>query len=161
MLGISGGALYVLTEPLHLPVRPNPIPKMRGKGKLETHILRQACADFLPAEVPAPQKHQFSEGVGYNWIDTIKEIAGHKVTDEQMANVHLRFPINPPLTKEEYVYRSIFSELFPSDCAAQCVPSVPSVACSSPVALEWDEAFRKNADPSGRAVGAVHDHGYK
>jgi asparagine synthase (glutamine-hydrolysing) len=159
--GVEGRVPFLDKEFLDVAMRINPKAKMAGNGKIEKHILRQAFADFLPAEVAWRQKEQFSDGVGYNWIDTLKEIAGHKVTDEQMANVHHRFPINPPLTKEEYVYRSIFSELFPSDCAAQCVPSVPSVACSSPVALEWDEAFRKNADPSGRAVGAVHDHGYK
>jgi len=91
----------------------------------------------------------------------LKEIANREVTDSQMENAHHRFPINPPLSKEEYLYRSIFTEFFPSDSAALCVPSEPSVACSTSVALEWDEAFRKNADPSGRSVGTVHEHGYQ
>ncbi len=159
--GVEGRVPFLDKEFMDVAMRLNPKDKMAGNGKIEKHILRKAFEDYLPPEVAWRQKEQFSDGVGYNWIDTLKEIARHKVTDEQMANVHHRFPINPPLTKEEYLYRTIYSELFPSDSAAQCVPSVPSVACSSPVALEWDEAFRKNADPSGRAVGTVHDHGYQ
>ena len=158
--GVEGRVPFLDKEFMDVAMRLNPKDKMAGNGRIEKHILRQAFEDYLPAEVAWRQKEQFSDGVGYNWIDTLKAIASQKVTDEQMASVHHRFPINPPLTKEEYVYRTIYSELFPSDSAAQCVPSVPSVACSSPVALEWDEAFRKNADPSGRAVGNVHEHGY-
>lgn len=158
--GVEGRVPFLDKEFLDVAMRLNPKDKMAGNGRIEKHILRQAFEDYLPAEVAWRQKEQFSDGVGYNWIDTLKAIANQKVTDEQMASVHHRFPINPPMTKEEYVYRSIYSELFPSDSAAQCVPSVPSVACSTPVALEWDEAFRKNADPSGRAVGNVHEHGY-
>lgn len=158
--GVEGRVPFLDKEFLDVAMRLNPKDKMAGNGRIEKHILRQAFEDYLPAEVAWRQKEQFSDGVGYNWIDTLKTIASQKVTDEQMASVHHRFPINPPMTKEEYVYRSIYSELFPSDSAAQCVPSVPSVACSTPVALEWDEAFRKNADPSGRAVGNIHEHGY-
>ena len=158
--GVEGRVPFLDKEFLDVAMRLNPKDKMAGNGKVEKYILRKAFEDYLPREVAWRQKEQFSDGVGYNWIDTLKIIASETVTDEQMANVKYRFPINPPLTKEEYVYRSIYSELFPSDSAAQCVPSVPSVACSTPVALEWDEAFRKNADPSGRAVGSVHEMGY-
>lgn len=158
--GVEGRVPFLDKEFLDVAMRLNPKDKMAGNGKIEKHILRKAFEEYLPEEVVWRQKEQFSDGVGYNWIDTLKAIANEKITDEQMANVKYRFPINPPLTKEEYVYRSIYSELFPSDCAATCVPSVPSVACSTPVALEWDEAFKKNADPSGRAVKTVHEHGY-
>lgn len=158
--GVEGRVPFLDKEFLDVAMRLNPKDKMAGNGKVEKYILRKAFEDYLPREVAWRQKEQFSDGVGYNWIDTLKIIASETVTDEQMANVKYRFPINPPLTKEEYVYRSIYSELFPSDSAAQCVPSVPSVACSTPVALEWDEAFRKNADPSGRAVDSVHEMGY-
>lgn len=158
--GVEGRVPFLDKEFIDVAMRLNPKDKMAGNGKIEKHILRQAFEDYLPHEVAWRQKEQFSDGVGYNWIDTLKAIANEKVSDEQMANVKYRFPINPPLTKEEYVYRSIYSELFPSDSAAQCVPSVPSVACSTPIALEWDEAFKKNADPSGRAVSTVHEKGY-
>ena len=134
---------------------------MAGNGKIEKHILRLAFEDYLPKDIAWRQKEQFSDGVGYNWIDTLREVATQKVTDDEMANVAYRFPIQPPMTKEEYYYRSIYSELFPSNSAALCVPSVPSVACSTPVALEWYEVFKKNADASGRAVSSVHEKGYK
>ena len=159
--GVEGRVPFLDKEFMDVAMRLNPADKMAGNGKIEKHILRQAFEDYLPSEIAWRQKEQFSDGVGYNWIDTLKEIASEKVTDEQMENVATRFPIQPPMTKEEYYYRSIYTELFPSDSAALCVPSVPSVACSTPVALEWDEAFRKNADPSGRAVSSVHEKGYK
>ena len=158
--GVEGRVPFLDKEFMDVAMRLNPNDKMAGNGKMEKHILRKAFEEYLPQEIAWRQKEQFSDGVGYNWIDTLKAIASEKVSDEQMANVKYRFPINPPLTKEEYVYRTIYSELFPSDSAALCVPSVPSVACSSPIALEWDEAFRKNADPSGRAVKTVHLQGY-
>ena len=154
--GVEGRVPFLDKEFMDVAMRLNPNDKMAGNGKMEKHILRKAFEEYLPQEIAWRQKEQFSDGVGYNWIDTLKAIASEKVSDEQMANVKYRFPINPPLTKEEYVYRTIYSELFPSDSAAQCVPSVPSVACSTPIALEWDEAFRKNAEPSGRAVKTVH-----
>ena len=159
--GVEGRVPFLDKEFMDVAMRLNPADKMAGNGKIEKHILRQAFEDYLPSEIAWRQKEQFSDGVGYNWIDTLKEIASEKVTDEQMENVATRFPIQPPMTKEEYHYRSIYNELFPSDSAALCVPSVKSVACSTPIALEWDEAFRKNADPSGRAVSSVHEKGYK
>lgn len=156
--GVEGRVPFLDKEFMDVAMRLNPKDKMAGNGKIEKHILREAFQDYLPADIAWRQKEQFSDGVGYNWIDTLKSIAEEKVTDEQMQTVNYRFPINPPLSKEEYLYRSIFSELFPSDSAAKSVPSVPSVACSTPIALEWDEAFKKNADPSGRAVSSVHEH---
>jgi asparagine synthase (glutamine-hydrolysing) len=106
------------------------------------------------------QKEQFSDGVGYSWIDTLKAIASSQISDEQFAKAAERFPINPPLSNEEYHYREIYEVLFPSDSAAETVPSVPSVACSTPIALEWDEAFKNLIDPSGRAVKSVHNDAY-
>jgi len=159
--GVEGRVPFLDKEFMDVAMRLNPKDKMAGNGKIEKHILRQAFEDYLPTEIAWRQKEQFSDGVGYNWIDTLKEIASEKVTDKQMENVATRFPIQPPMTKEEYHYRSIFNELFPSDSAALCVPSVPSVACSTPIALEWDEAFKKMADPSGRSVSSVHEQGYK
>ncbi len=158
--GVEGRVPFLDKEFLDVAMRLNPKDKMAGNGKIEKHVLRQAFEDYLPPEVAWRQKEQFSDGVGYGWIDTLKKIAAREVTDEQMQTVHHRFPIHPPLTKEEYMYRCIYSELFPSDSAARCVPSAPSVACSTPTALEWDEQFKRNVDPSGRAVGAIHEHGY-
>jgi asparagine synthase (glutamine-hydrolysing) len=128
---------------------------------MEKWISRKAFEDLLPESVAWRQKEQFSDGVGYNWIDTLKELTSSQVSDEQMANVKETFPVNPPLNKEEYYYRTIFTEHFPSEQAASCVPSVPSVACSTPIALEWDAAFKNMNDPSGRSVKTVHEQGYK
>lgn len=156
--GVEGRVPFLDKEFLDVAMRLNPKDKMAGNGKIEKYLIRKAFEDYLPHEVVWRQKEQFSDGVGYSWIDSLKEIANNSITDFQMDNVSSRFPINPPLSKEEYLYRTIYSELFPSDSAAMCVPSVPSVACSSPVALEWDKAFRENADPSGRAVSTVHQN---
>jgi asparagine synthase (glutamine-hydrolysing) len=142
-------------------MRLNPKDKMITRDKMEKWVLRKAFEDYLPASVAWRQKEQFSDGVGYSWIDTLKEVAISKVTDEQLANAKFRFPINPPMSKEEYHYRSIFNEHFPSDSAASCVPSVPSVACSTPEALAWDASFKNNPDPSGRSVKSVHLDSYK
>lgn len=158
--GVEGRVPFLDKEFMDVAMRLNPKDKMAGNGKIEKHILRQAFQDYLPEEVTWRQKEQFSDGVGYSWIDTLKAIANEKISDDQMSNVSFRFPIQPPMNKEEYLYRSIYSEHFPSDSAALCVPSVPSVACSTPVALEWDEAFKKMNDPSGRAVSSVHEQGY-
>jgi asparagine synthase (glutamine-hydrolysing) len=127
---------------------------------IEKYIVREAFADMLPKEVAWRQKEQFSDGVGYSWIDTLKQITAEAVSDEQMAHAAERFPINPPKNKEEYYYRSIFAEHFPSDSAARSVPSEASVACSTAIALEWDAAFRGMNDPSGRAVKGVHEQAY-
>ena len=127
---------------------------------MEKRILREAFADMLPEAIAWRQKEQFSDGVGYSWIDTLKRITSEAVTDEQMAHAAERFPINTPLNKEEYYYRSIFAEHFPSDSAARSVPQEVSVACSTAIAREWDEAFKKLNDPSGRAVSGVHEQAY-
>ena len=139
---------------------PSPSPKGEGSFIIEKKIVREAFADMLPAEVAWRQKEQFSDGVGYSWIDTLKQITSEAVTDEQMAHAAERFPINPPKNKEEYYYRSIFAEHFPSDSAAKSVPSEASVACSTAIALEWDAAFKNMNDPSGRAVKGVHEQAY-
>ncbi len=137
------------------------LPPTGGAGRgavIEKRILREAFADMLPEEIAWRQKEQFSDGVGYSWIDTLKKITSEAVTDEQMAHAAERFPINPPLNKEEYYYRSIFAEHFPSDSAARTVNQEASVACSTAIALEWDAAFRNMNEPSGRAVRDVHEH---
>ena len=139
---------------------PDPSPKGEGSFIIEKKIVREAFADMLPEEVAWRQKEQFSDGVGYSWIDTLKKITSEAVSDEQMAHAAERFPINPPKNKEEYYYRSIFAEHFPSDSAARSVPSEASVACSTAIALEWDDAFKNMNDPSGRAVKGVHEMAY-
>ena len=139
---------------------PSPSPGREGSFVIEKKIVREAFADMLPEEIAWRQKEQFSDGVGYSWIDTLKRITSEAVTDEQMAHAAERFPINPPLNKEEYYYRSIFAEHFPSDSAARTVNQEASVACSTAIALEWDAAFRNMNDPSGRAVKGVHEQAY-
>ena len=139
---------------------PNPSPGREGSFVIEKKIVREAFADMLPAEIAWRQKEQFSDGVGYSWIDTLKKITSEAVSDEQMAHAAERFPINPPLNKEEYYYRSIFAEHFPSESAARSVNQEASVACSTAIALEWDAAFKNMNDPSGRAVKGVHEQAY-
>ncbi|MDR2228768.1 MAG: asparagine synthase B [Flavobacteriaceae bacterium] len=157
--GIEGRVPFLDKEFMDVAMTINPQDKMITPERMEKWVLRKAFEDILPESIAWRQKEQFSDGVGYSWIDTLKQIAEDEVSDEMMANAKYRFPINTPMSKEEYRYRSIFTELFPSDGAAQSVPSVPSVACSTPVALEWDEAFKKMNDPSGRAV-KVHEVSY-
>ncbi len=159
--GVEGRVPFLDKEFLDVAMRLNPRDKMISKERIEKWILRKAFEDYLPATVAWRQKEQFSDGVGYNWIDTLKELTSREISDEQLANARYRFPINPPMSKEEYFYRSIFSEHFPSDSAASCVPSVPSVACSTAEALAWDASFKNMIDPSGRAVKNVHRDSYK
>ena len=158
--GVEGRVPFLDKEFLDVAMRINPEEKMAKNGRMEKWVVRKAFEDYLPASVAWRQKEQFSDGVGYNWIDSLKAMVAEKVTDEQMNTAKYRFPINTPMSKEEYFYRSIFTEHFPSDSAASCVPSVPSIACSTPVALEWDASFKNNADPSGRSVGSVHLEAY-
>ena len=164
--GVEGRVPFLDKEFLDVAMRTNPEAKMCGPLPasldfiIEKKIVREAFADMLPAEVAWRQKEQFSDGVGYSWIDTLKRITAEAVSDEQMAHAAERFPINPPRNKEEYYYRSIFAEHFPSDSAARSVPSEASVACSTAVALEWDASFRGMNDPSGRAVKGVHEMAY-
>ncbi len=159
--GIEGRVPFLDKEFLDVAMRLNPIDKMSAEGKMEKWILRKAFEDYLPSEIVWRQKEQFSDGVGYSWIDSLKEIAEKEVSDDQLKNAAKVFPIQAPKSKEEYRYRKIFSELFPSNAAALCVPSLPSVACSTPEALAWDISFQQTNDPSGRAVKSVHLDGYK
>ena len=168
--GVEGRVPFLDKEFLDVAMRTNPKAKMCSvlpasrsgeadpKAFIEKRIVREAFEDMLPEEVAWRQKEQFSDGVGYSWIDTLKKITSEAVTDEQMARAEERFPINTPLCKEEYYYRSIFEEHFPSESAARSVPHEASVACSTAVALEWDEAWKNMNDPSGRAVSGVHEN---
>ena len=158
--GVEGRVPFLDKEFLDVAMRTNPEAKMCPGSTIEKKIVREAFADLLPEEVAWRQKEQFSDGVGYSWIDTLKQITAEAVSNEQMAHAAERFPINPPKNKEEYYYRSIFAEHFPSDSAARSVPSEASVACSTAIALEWDAAFRNMNDPSGRAVKGVHEQAY-
>ncbi|MDD6783732.1 MAG: asparagine synthase B [Prevotellaceae bacterium] len=158
--GVEGRVPFLDKEFLDVAMRINPAAKMCSGKTIEKKIVREGFADMLPESVAWRQKEQFSDGVGYSWIDTLKEMTSKAVSDEQMAHAAERFPINTPLNKEEYFYRSIFSEHFPSDSAARSVNQEASVACSTSVALEWDAAWREMNDPSGRAVKGVHDKAY-
>ena len=159
--GVEGRVPFLDKEFLDVAMRLNPEAKMCPGKTIEKKIVREAFADLLPESVAWRQKEQFSDGVGYSWIDTLKEFTSKDVSDEQMAHAAERFPVNPPRNKEEYYYRSIFEEHFPSESAAKSVPSVPSVACSTAEALAWDKAFQHINEPSGRAVTDVHEEGYK
>ncbi len=158
--GIEGRVPFLDKAFMDVAMNINPKDKMINGERMEKWILRKAFEDLLPKSVVWRQKEQFSDGVGYSWIDTLKELVEKEVTDKQLANAHLKFPIQTPTSKEEFYYRSIFAEHFPSDAAAKSVPSVPSVACSTPTALEWDESFKNMNDPSGRAVANIHDKAY-
>lgn len=158
--GVEGRVPFLDKEFLDVAMRLNPAAKMCPGHTIEKKIVREAFAQLLPEAVAWRQKEQFSDGVGYSWIDTLKAVTAAAVSDEQMAHAAERFPINPPQNKEEYYYRSIFEEHFPSASAARSVPSVPSVACSTAEALAWDASFRNLNDPSGRAVAGVHEQAY-
>lgn len=158
--GVEGRVPFLDKEFMDVAMRINPEAKMAKDGKMEKWVLRKAFEDMLPESVAWRQKEQFSDGVGYSWIDVLKQITSERVSDEEMAHAAERFPINPPMNKEEYYYRSIFEEHFPSASAASSVPSERSVACSTATALEWDESFKKLNDPSGRAVKNVHIKSY-
>ncbi|CAM9541518.1 unnamed protein product [Sphacelaria rigidula] len=142
----------------------SPEDKVIKKGKIEKYIMRKAFDTpedpYLPENILYRQKEQFSDGVGYSWIDMLREKAESEVSDEQFAHRANRFPRDPPATKEAYLYRKIFEDYFPTPAAAETVPIGPSIACSTPRAMEWDESFKKRADCSGRAVGGVHDSAY-
>lgn len=159
--GVEGRVPFLDTEFLDVAMRINPVAKMCPGSVMEKKILREAFSSLLPQEVAWRQKEQFSDGVGYSWIDTLKQITASSVSDEELAHAAERFPINPPRNKEEYFYRSLFAAHFPSDSAARTVPSVPSVACSTAEALAWDKAFANLNDPSGRAVSGVHLQAYR
>lgn len=158
--GIEGRVPFLDKEFMDVAMRINPQDKMINGERMEKWVLRKAFEDMLPESVAWRQKEQFSDGVGYSWIDTLKELVAKEITDEQLANAKYKYPIQTPTSKEEYYYRSIFAEHFPSDAAALSVPQEASVACSTKIALEWDEAFKNLNDPSGRAVANVHDDAY-
>ncbi len=171
--GVEGRVPFLDKDFIDIAMGLNPSDKMsiklpegaegRGNGgqRIEKWILRKAFEDLLPESIAWRQKEQFSDGVGYNWIDTLKKITEEKVSDQEFARRENRFPVNPPKTKEEYYYREIYSRLFPSDSAAKCVPHEAGVACSTAKALEWDAAWKNMDEPSGRAVSGVHDDAYK
>lgn len=158
--GVEGRVPFLDTVFLDTAMRLNPAAKMCPGNVIEKRILREAFAPMLPREVAWRQKEQFSDGVGYSWIDTLKQLAADSVSDYEMAHAAQRFPVNPPRNKEEYLYRTLFAAHFPSDSAARSVPSVPSVACSTAEALAWDASFKGKNDPSGRAVSGVHEQAY-
>lgn len=159
--GIEGRVPFLDKEFMDVAMRLNPEDKLINSERMEKWILRKAFEDYLPESVAWRQKEQFSDGVGYSWIDELKEMVETQVSDKDIANAKFKFPENTPQNKEEYYYRSIFENHFPSESAALTVPSVPSVACSTPEALAWDESFQNNIDPSGRAVKNVHDDAYE
>ena len=158
--GIEGRVPFLDKEFMDVAMSINPQDKMINGERMEKWVLRKAFENYLPESVTWRQKEQFSDGVGYNWIDMLKELVENEVSDEMMNNATFRFPKQTPATKEEYYYRSIFEEHFPSETAALTVPSVPSIACSTPTALEWDDSFRNANEPSGRAIATVHEDAY-
>ncbi len=159
--GIEGRVPFLDKEFIDIAMGINPEDKMIKNGRIEKWVLREAFKDYLPESVLWRQKEQFSDGVGYSWIDSLKELVSEEVSDSDFKNASKIFPVNPPQNKEEFYYRIIFKDHFPSDAAAKSVPSVPSVACSTPQALEWDEEFKKMNDPSGRSVSNIHNESYE
>jgi len=158
--GVEGRVPFLDKEFMDIAMSINPEDKMIKDGRMEKWVVRKAFEDYLPESIAWRQKEQFSDGVGYSWIDTLKAQAEEKVSDTEFEAAAKRFPINTPKNKEEYLYRSIFETHFPSDAAAKTVPSVKSVACSTPEALAWDASFQNLNDPSGRAVANVHLESY-
>ena len=163
--GVEGRVPFLDKDFIDIAMSLNPSDKMNiklsdGKQRLEKWILRKAFDDMLPPEITWRQKEQFSDGVGYSWIDTLKKMTEEKVSDAEFARRENRFPVNPPKTKEEYYYREIYSRLFPSDSAARAVPHEAGVACSTAKALEWDAAWKNMDEPSGRSILGVHTNAY-
>ena len=163
--GVEGRVPFLDKDFIDIAMGLNPSDKMNirlpdGKQRMEKWILRKAFEDLLPESIAWRQKEQFSDGVGYNWIDTLKKMTEEKVSDAEFARRENRFPVNPPKTKEEYYYREIYSRLFPSDSAARCVPHEAGVACSTAKALEWDAAWKTMDEPSGRAIMGVHNNAH-
>lgn len=158
--GIEGRVPFLDKEFIDVAMSINPKNKMIDGERMEKWVLRKAFEDYLPKSVVWRQKEQFSDGVGYGWIDTLKEVVETSVSEEQMQQAKHRFPVQTPRTKEEFYYRSVFEQHFPSETAALTVPSVPSIACSSPTALLWDQSFQNINEPSGRAIKTVHEDAY-
>ncbi|WP_435262006.1 asparagine synthase B [Tenacibaculum sp. nBUS_03] len=158
--GIEGRVPFLDKEFMDVAMRINPEDKMINGERMEKWVLRKAFESYLPKSVAWRQKEQFSDGVGYNWIDSLKDVVETAVTEKMMDNAAHRFPMQTPRAKEEYYYRAIFEEHFSSETAALTVPSVPSIACSTPTALAWDASFQNVNEPSGRAIKAVHEDAY-
>ena len=154
--GVEARVPFLDREFLDVAMSFDPREKMVGLGRMEKYPLRKAFEGALPPEILWRQKEQFSDGVGYDWIDSLKAYAAERVSDAELAEAKFRFAWNPPATKEAYLYRTLFTGHFPSESSARCVPGGPSIACSTPTAIAWDAAFAKNADPSGRAVLGIH-----
>jgi len=155
--GVEPRVPFLDVEFMDVAMRMDAKHKMSGGGKMEKSVLREAFEGYLPQEILWRQKEQFSDGVGYGWIDGLKAHAEANVSDADFAAAGQRFPINPPQTREAYFYRRIFEDIFPGDACANTVPGGKSIACSSPAAIAWDAAFATMADPSGRAVAGVHN----
>jgi len=158
--GIEGRVPFLDKEFMDVAMRINPKDKMINKDRMEKWVLRKSFENYLPDSVAWRQKEQFSDGVGYDWIDSLKELVNKEVCDDMFKNAKFTFPFQTPMSKEEYYYRSIFESHFPSETAAKTVPSVPSIACSTPIALEWDKSFKNMNDPSGRSISNVHLDSY-
>ena len=158
--GIEGRVPFLDKEFIDVAMRINPKDKMINKDRMEKWVLRKSFENYLPDSVAWRQKEQFSDGVGYDWIDSLKELVNKEVCDAMFKNAKFTFPFQTPMSKEEYYYRSIFESHFPSETAAKTVPSVPSIACSTPIALEWDKSFKNMNDPSGRSISNVHLDSY-
>jgi len=158
--GVEARVPFLDKEIIDTAMRLNPDDKMIKDGRIEKNILREACEDMLPDSIVWRQKEQFSDGVGYSWIDQLKEYADSQVTDGQLDNARFKFPHNTPDSKEGYLFRTIFEAHFPLDVAAKCIPGGKSVACSTPEALAWDASFQNMNEPSGRAIAAVHNDSY-
>ena len=158
--GIEGRVPFLDKDFIDVAMRINPKDKMINKERMEKWVLRKSFENYLPKSVAWRQKEQFSDGVGYDWIDSLKELVDKKVSDEMFKNAKFTFPFQTPMSKEEYYYRSIFESHFPSETAAKTVPSVPSVACSTPTALKWDKSFKNMNDPSGRSISNIHLYSY-
>ena len=158
--GVESRVPFLDREFLDVAMRFDATEKMITPEKMEKHVLRQAFTGYLPDEILWRQKEQFSDGVGYSWIDSLRAHAAQEISDDELERASYRFPRNTPCTKEAYFYRAIFESHFPGDAAAALVPEGPSIACSTPTAIAWEKSFADHADPSGRAVKGIHQDSY-
>jgi len=159
--GVEARVPFLDRQFLDTAMQLNPSVKMANAQRMEKYVLREAFTDLLPNDICWRQKEQFSDGVGYGWIDGLRDYCNQQVTDQQMLTAHDRFPYHPPVSKEAYHYRSIFQQHFPLRAAAETVPAGPSVACSTPEATNWDVSLQQLNDPSGRAVLGIHQSAYE
>jgi asparagine synthase (glutamine-hydrolysing) len=154
--GVEPRVPFLDREFLDVAMSMDAIGKMAGGGRMEKAVLRKAFEGYLPDSILWRQKEQFSDGVGYGWIDGLKVYAASQVNDRDFARAAARFAVNPPLSKEAYFYRCLFEQYFPDPACARTVPGGKSIACSSPAAIAWDRGFEAAADPSGRAIAGIH-----